>query len=272
MKIGVISDLHIDLNSKMLPPGESYDHLLARLLYREEIDLLLLAGDIASDYRESIRFLDQLHDHRVAKIFFVPGNHDFWSLRNKEEDTCYIYERFKEREDSLVGRPYSLNGEWALVGNPGWYDYGFGSSRYTQEEFARKKLAVGGWNDRLYVHWPRTDQETAALMLEELKDDMQKSGGKKMILMTHVVTHPDFVVPLPHKIYDYYNAFLGSSSYQELYRQFPVVHSVMGHVHFRKNIQEEAVNYYCRCLGNWRHWYTDDPELELAYTLDSFVV
>lgn len=272
MKIGVISDLHIDMNERKLSPRESYDKLLAEILYHNEVDTLLLAGDISSDYHDSIKFLDKLKSHNVSKTYFVPGNHDFWSIRNKATDTNRIYETFKDREDSVVGRPIELTNQHSLVANPGWYDYGFASDKYTQKEFAEKKLSVGGWNDRLYVHWEGSDKEVASNMLHQIEQDIEAVNGKDIILMTHVATHDQFVVPLPNKIYDYYNAYLGSKSYMELYDKYPITHSIMGHVHFRKTLQEGGTTYYCACLGNGRHWYHDDPRIELAYTLETFII
>lgn len=272
MKIGVISDLHIDSNQKKLKRGDSYDVLLAQLLYNNEVDLLLLAGDITSDYRESIIFLDKMKQHNVGSLLFVPGNHDFWSINNKETDTEKIYQIFCDREDSPVGKPFFINEDIAVVGNPGWYDYGFASDKYTIEEFEQKKLKVGGWNDRLYVHWNDSDQHVASRMLDQIKADLQLIGNRNAILMTHVVTNPQFTVPLPHRIYDYYNAFLGSKSYMTLYENYPITHSVMGHVHFRKSLKENDIQYYCNCLGSGRYWWTDDPLTEMSYTLETFQI
>ena len=272
MKIGVLSDIHIDMNDRKLAAGQKYDMLLAELLYNNEIDILLLAGDISSDYRDSLTFLNQMAKHNVSKTLFVPGNHDFWSIHNGEEDTEKIKQIFQDRDDSPVGKPLLLNDKIAIVGNPGWYDFGFGSKKYTEEEFENKKLKVGGWNDRLYVHWNKTDPEVSHQMLKEIKQDIESVGNRDIILMTHVVTHPQFVVPLPNRVYDYYDAFLGAKSYMKLYEEYPITHSIMGHVHFRRTLWEDGIRYYCACLGNGKHWYTDDPYTELSYTLETFLV
>jgi putative phosphoesterase len=182
VKIGVLSDLHIDSNAKRLAPGQTYDHLLAELLYNQEIDLLLLAGDVSSDYHDTFAFLDRMRDHNVSKIQFVPGNHDFWSIRNHEENTDRIYQLFKQRDENPVGNPFLIGDEWAVVGNPGWYDYGFASDSYTIEEFSRKKLKVGGWNDRRYVHWENDDRTVAAEMQAELENDLRRVSNRKIIM------------------------------------------------------------------------------------------
>ena len=35
--------------------------------------------------------------------------------------------------------------------------------------------------------------------------------------MTHIVTHRKFAVPMPHRIFDYFNAFIGTSDFDEIY-------------------------------------------------------
>lgn len=272
VKFAVLSDLHIDINERKLAPGQSYDRLLADYLYNHEIDALLLAGDISSDYQDSLAFLDKLKEHHVSNVFFVPGNHDYWSIRNKEMNTEKMNRIFMDRDESLVGKPLSIGNDFAIVANPGWYDFGFASDKYTVEDFEAKKLRVGGWNDRLYVHWNKTDIQVAEEMLQQIETDIQTVPDRQIILMTHIVTHPHFTVPLPHRIYDYYNAFLGSKSYQTLYDQYPITKSIMGHVHFRKVLHEGDTTYYCACLGNGRHWWTDDPLTELAYTIETFTI
>lgn len=271
MKIGVLSDLHIDTNRKKLKENETYAGILIKQIKHQKIDVLLLAGDISSDYLESQNFLDEVTQKSGIPILFVPGNHDFWSIKNGETDTKKIYQFFKNQPNNLVDQPYILNDDWAIVGNPGWYDYGYGDqSKYTEEEFNEMKLRFGVWQDKRYVHWGKENKQVAQWMLGQLESDLQSVGERKIILMTHVVTHPRFVVPLPHKIYDYFNAFLGSSSYEKLYQKYPIAYSVMGHVHFRKTLVDNQINYICACLGGSKHWLTKDPEAEIVNALLTF--
>src|SRR5699024_9073496 len=98
----------------------------------------------------------------------------------------------------------------------------------------RMKYRIGAWNDKYYVHWQEENQAVSQWMLSKIEKDLQSIGNRKVILMTHVVTHPEFVVPLPNRVYNYFNAFLGSRSYETLYQNYPIAYSIMGHVHFRK--------------------------------------
>lgn len=271
MKIGVLSDLHIDTNKKKLNGTETFANIIVKQINHQHIDVLLIAGDISSDYLVSQQFIDEVTDKSGIPILFVPGNHDFWSLRNGETDTKKIYQFFENQPDSLLNKPYILNDEWAVVGNGGWYDYGYANQeKYTKSEFDDMKLRVGVWQDKRYVHWGKGNKQVAQWMLDKLEADLQSIGDRKVILMTHVVTHPKFVVSLPHKIYDYFNAFLGSSSYEKLYQKYPIAYSVMGHVHFRKTLVDNQINYICACLGGSKHWLTKDPEAEIVNALLTF--
>lgn len=273
MKIGVLSDMHIDTNAKHLAPGERFAEILNKQIKERKIELFLMAGDISSDYRESEAFLDELELLSGIPVLFVPGNHDFWSKKNGETDTQKIYAIFKDRKDSVLENPYLINDEWAVVGNSGWYDHSYADTeKYTEQSLRKMRLGLGSWQDIRYCHWGAENKAVAQWMLEKIEEDMLKIGDRKVILMTHIVTHPDFIVPLPNKIYDYFNAFLGSSSYEVLYDTYPIHYSIMGHVHFRQTLRENGVQYICACLGNKRSWRTKSVENEIIQALQTFEI
>lgn len=269
MKIGMISDLHIDINEKALNVGETVDLLLTQLIKEKQIETLLIAGDISNNYRTSQQFIENVERLSNIKVFFVPGNHDYWSKEHQVKDTNEVDAFFQSKEQSLVGHPVHLNHEWAIVGSPGWYDYGYGDhEKYSIEQFDKKKYKFASWNDRHYVDWGQSDQEISRQMLNQLRQDISSVGNKQIIMMTHVVTHPEFVVPLPHRIYDYANAFLGAKSYESLYEEYPKIkYSLMGHVHFRKTFQDDHTTYIAACLGNKRHWSVKDVKTQLGKTI-----
>ncbi len=37
------------------------------------------------------------------------------------------------------------------------------------------------------------------IVVEQVKKDILEVGNRRVILVTHVVTHPDFIVPMPHR-------------------------------------------------------------------------
>ncbi len=36
---------------------------------------------------------------------------------------------------------------------------------------------------------------------------------------------------MPHRIFDYFNAFIGTSDFDQIYQQYDIRYSIMGHVH-----------------------------------------
>lgn len=79
MRILALSDIHVDQAENL-----AWLMQLSRDDYRE--DVLLLAGDVSHD---ATRFADALSmlRQRFAQVFFVPGNHDLWLMRQEAGDS-----------------------------------------------------------------------------------------------------------------------------------------------------------------------------------------
>lgn len=273
MKIGVISDLHMDRNNQRMGIDHDYAKILSQIARYRQLDLLLIAGDVSNDYRLSQDFLKALQDEWGKAICFVAGNHEFWQEETSSLHAEDIFDFYLQQDENLVGRPYHINDEWAVCGSPSWYDYGYGDQkRFTLADFQRKTYRFAEWNDRRFVYWSADDRAISQWMKDQLQADLQAVGDKKIILMTHVATHPRFVVPLPHKLYDYVNAFLGAKSYEDLWRQDDrVKYNIMGHVHWRLRLADQGVNHIMSCLGNRKRWLNKtDPYTEIENTLISF--
>ena len=69
MKVGIISDLHIDHNVAF--DFEEY-------LSRNYLDALILAGDTSSDPEQTVELVDYL-SAKNKQILLVLGNHDYYS-------------------------------------------------------------------------------------------------------------------------------------------------------------------------------------------------
>lgn len=274
MKIGLLSDLHIDSNNRRLEKNYLYAPMLASLIEQRQIELMLIAGDISSDYRLSQDFLKALQDEAGIPVYFVPGNHEFWQKTESSQRAEDIFEFFLQQEENLVGQPRIIKEGWALVGSPSWYDYGYGDhDKFSIEEFERGKYRYAKWNDKKYVNWGQSDQEVSQWMKDLLEEDLKCVQNYNIIMMTHVATHPRFVVPLPHKLYDYMNAYLGARSYESLYHDFPVRYNIMGHVHWNQNIYSKGVHHLMACLGNRKQWLNKtDPLAEMENRLLSFQI
>ncbi|WP_197073662.1 hypothetical protein NYE80_07795 [Paenibacillus sp. FSL H7-0357] len=106
---------------------------------------------------------------------------------------------------------------------------------------------------------------------ECLERELEQYQGKNIIIVTHMLTHPFFKVPLPNKRWEYFNAFLGSTEYLNLCRKYKVRYSIMGHVHYRKQHRDQGTEFICACLGNRNEWKTSDTGTEIAMTSVVFV-
>jgi len=265
MKLGVISDLHVDVN-KAYPIAE----LLAQQATQQQLDILLLAGDISNDYTTTLAFLDRMAALCNIPCRFVPGNHDLWQQGDEYPDTAALYRLYAQHPACLAGRNVPLGGDWVVVGETGWYDYSFGGAAYTPQQFARRALGGRTWQDSLFTNWGQPDAQVHEAMLQSLTEKLKQTQGKKQIAVTHMVTAPQFTVPTERENWAYFNAFLGSSAYGQLYRQAGVRVSIMGHVHYRKQVTEGETTYLCSCLNYFSEWQSRDPAKEVAEALAVF--
>ena len=93
------------------------------------------------------------------------------------------------------------------------------------------------------------DDRVLSKEAKQIQEDLDQVKDKHIILMTHIVTHPKFIVPMPHRIFDFFNAYIGTKDFDEFYSTYSIRYSIMGHVHFRKMINENGITYICPRLG-----------------------
>ncbi len=262
MKIGIISDLHIDIN-QAFPVGT----LLADAARRKELSCLAIAGDISNDSAETLKFIEELSSRCGIPVYFVPGNHDFWSANGNEAETWRIWEQYRAHPACLSDKQIALNEDWVLLGEPGWYDYSFGNPRFSRADFELKKQYGRTWQDSLHVNWGRPDIEVHQRMLNRLEESLLAAQGKQVVALIHMVGKKEFTVPESWPQWDYFNAFLGSKDYGELLERFAVRYAAMGHVHFRHTVQSGDTTYFCTCLNYHTQWRSGDPAEEIEQTL-----
>ena len=259
MRIGAISDIHLDVN-------EAYPviHAICNRIKTEKLDALLIAGDISNSYHTSIPSLDRLREEAGIPVCFVPGNHDMWDKEGEFGDARKIYEIYASRSDCLCGKIIDLNEECAVIGNIGWYDYTFGTAAYSEEEYRKKEHNERVWQDSIMVNWHQSDKDFHKEILQDLEEKIAACKGKKITVVTHMVGVPEFKVPAERPDWDYFNAFLGSREYGELFEKYKVDYSIMGHVHYRKKLLKNGVDYRCVCLNYHTEWLSGDLDQEVG--------
>lgn len=267
MKIGVISDLHIDRHSHLMP--KAYITTLCDVVKQRDIEMLIIAGDISNHYQRSYQFIKQLEANSEISVVFIPGNHDFW-IDETDQSSAEILEFYQSKAECLIGNPHIINDSWAIVGHTGWYDYSYADSRFSRYEIERGQHYGATWQDKVRTDWSISDQQLSINAAKRVESDIKKVGNRQIILVTHVVTHPQFVVPTPHRIFDFFNAFIGTHDFDQIYENYPIRYSIMGHVHFRKKLYEHGIHYICPCLGYQRQWRTQDIVKEMNDALVEF--
>ena len=128
MKIGIVSDLHLDFFVELGNPKKLEKQL--ETIITEKIDVLVIAGDI-SHYNSQTFELCRLVNERGVKVVLVVGNHDHYIV-SREQLIKYpqflsrfqdLKERFQKLPDShlLDGTTVTIDGI-TFGGACGWYD------------------------------------------------------------------------------------------------------------------------------------------------------
>jgi len=258
MKIGVISDIHIDVN-------KDYQVLetLAEAIRQKELHCLVIAGDVSNNADMTIDFIQKLSAGSERPVYFIPGNHDIWEQYAQQRDAGSLYEKFRRHPLCLLDTPVLLEKDWVLIGETGWYDYSFGDPQFTQGDFEKKSVNGKEWLTSTYVDWHQNDKDVHLEMLARLEAQLQHFKDKKIIAVTHMITDQYFTVPQSRENWDYFNAFLGSADYGTLFEKYGVRYSLMGHVHFRKRLAQNGVSYICSCLNYHSEWQSKSLEAEI---------
>lgn len=262
MKMGVISDIHADINGAY-PLLEA----LRAKLEREGADCLVIAGDISNHYTSTLRFVEELAQRVGKSVYFVPGNHDLWDQAGECRDTRSIYERYSRHPGCLVDKTVDLGAGWILTGETGWYDYSLGDPRYCARDFEERQKGGRVWQDSLHVHWHAPDRDVHRAMLHRLRERLA-DREKKYIAVTHMIPNALFSVSSGTEDWDYFNAFLGSREYGKAFMRAGVRYALFGHVHYRKQLKEDGVHYICPCLNYHTQWKSD----ALAHEIDEALV
>ncbi|OLO42910.1 hypothetical protein BTR23_01625 [Alkalihalophilus pseudofirmus] len=268
MKLGFIADLHLDINEKR-KRGDVLDVFLEEIA-KQQLEAICIGGDISNDYKETLATIEKVERELNIPCYFVAGNHDLWNLHYPGKRTWDIYNDLKTHQRNLANGPQLLNDKWVLIGDIGWYDFSFGNyAKYQVNDFKNMKMKGSTWQDKEYTDWATHSIDIHQYFMERFQEQLLRCRNKNIIFCTHVVSHHLFTVPTPHRIWDYFNAFLGSKDYEQLVSNYNVRYALCGHVHFRKKVKMKETEYICSSLGyanQWRYKNTKD-EIQHALTV-----
>ena len=261
LKIGILSDLHVDLEG--IDPQSVLSGLVSAI--KENcVQVMIVAGDVANDFEITLEFMQSLENASGARCLFVPGNHDIWNEKHPDKTAWEIYHALEEFPGNLALGPVELNGRWVVIGDLGWYDYSFGSRKYTTAEYNRMKIGNRLWQDKVKAVWNKPTLEMHRYFYRKLEKQLEAYEKKNIILVTHVLPLLEFTVQPPDRMWDYLNAFLGSSQYGELALKYAAAYSISGHVHYRREVKHENTTFICNCLNYASQWQeNNDPATEV---------
>ena len=113
MRVGLISDLHIDIN-KDYPIVE----LTAETAAEQMTDVSVIAGDISETQNQTLQAIERLQSLCEFPVYYVPGNHDMWNKNCPECTTEEIDRIYREDLRCLSGKPVILR---RMAGNWPWW-------------------------------------------------------------------------------------------------------------------------------------------------------
>ena len=270
MKLGILSDLHVDLKDS---DPEKLLQGLVEAVAENGVETIIIAGDVANDYTVTLKFLDRIEEKAGVRCLFVPGNHDIWNEKHPDKTAWDTYRELENFSGNLSAGPIELGDQWVVIGDLGWYDYSFGSSEYTIADFDRMKFKGRLWQDKIKAVWDTSTLEMHRHFHRKIEKQLKASRHKKIIMVTHVLPIVDFTVQPPDKMWNYLNAFLGSRQYGELALKYGVDFSISGHVHYRRMKRYNSTTFICNCLNYASQWIdNDDPVLEIKRAIKTIEI
>lgn len=254
MKTAVLSDIHVDIN-RDYPVAQEF----ARYIKEQGARLAIIAGDVSESQQETLDTLNTIEQLSGARVLFVPGNHDLWGPKGDPDQIGAIYSRYAQDEHCLCGRDVVL-GDTVVIGDVGWYDYSFGSGRYSFEEFEKMSLAAAPGRIPCATPGPATTWAAPSGCSPAGGPHGRLPGEEAGACHPHAAHQGVHRAPGDGQLVLLQRLF-GHRRLGELYRRYPVEVAICGHVHYRKTLEKDGITWMCRCLNyhsEWRPEYGGD--------------
>lgn len=265
MRIFAISDLHVDHER-----NQRWLSRLSKVDYRE--DALVVAGDVSHRLDRVAAALGGLRE-RFARVFFVPGNHDLWLLREDDVDSLAKFYRLRELCDGLevemdpavLAGPDGLD-EVRVVPLLSWYtrpEEGPGTL-YVRKRGEDRSLSM--WVDSWAVRWPDFGGgiTPSAYFLGRNEPGLISAAAVPAVTFSHFLPRRELMFPTPAELWAWRGPFVdpmpefnfsmvaGTVALdRQLRRAGSVVH-VYGHQHRNRRLDIGGVRYLSYGLGSPR--------------------
>ena len=258
MKLFAISDLHLHYE-------ENRNAVSAIGNYPD--DWLILGGDIG-ERGADLRYVLDIVTKRFAKIFWVPGNHELWTLPKNEEEGKgeakyqHLVSICREYGVHTPEDPYVLwtgDGPQTIIAPLfNLYDYSFRPDHVPTDKalsWAREEGLL--CNDEVLLQpephanitaWCEDRLKYSEQRLEEAQAEHPEAG---FVLINHF--------PLLHEHVRLwriprFSIWCGTRKTADWHTRFPVRAVVYGHLHMRSTDYADGVRFEEVSLGYPRHW------------------
>jgi len=256
MKLYAISDLH-------LANRVNFEALEALPVYPE--DWIILAGDIG-ELEDHLRVALILLRRRFRKIFWVPGNHDLWSLPpgpmqlkgdaryRRLVSICREYGVLTPEDPYVIwesqGEKYKIVPMFLL------YDYSFRPIEIPQEkavEWAAESGVVCTDEELLYPNPYTTRIAWCEARCRYTEERLIKESADQipMVLINHFPLRRDMA---EIRRFPRFSVWCGTHKTEYWHTQFPVSVVVYGHMHMRGTHFRDGVRFEEVSLGYPRDW------------------
>lgn len=264
MKIGFLSDIHLD-DAALVLPHVNVETVLIDFLKESSLHTLVISGDISSNWQDSIGICDLIQQETGIRVFAVPGNHDIW-LNTKE--SLLALEKFKKHPSFLINQFVELNEEWSLYGGMGWYDYSFRLDGFNVDEVAMRKKDF--WPDSSFIDLGESDISFFEKQLNIWENSFKNKPIKNIVFSQHFVPRREFLDFKEDRFqWNFCNAYIGSSRINDFFLKHPEIKTApFGHSHTRFGSNHlDGIDFLCNPVGYFHEWKTDDFLSELKACL-----
>lgn len=234
MKIHAISDIHVDYQ-------ENWEWVsnISRFDYQD--DILILAGDI-TDETLLIKKVFRILKKSFKEVFFVPGNHDLWTIRNEAADSLTRFETLlKLSKDYGIRTTPMVKKDISIIPLFAWYDYSFAS-------ISGELYKI--WRDFIACKWPDGyDENKITRHFLSLNEPVPIIKNKYIISFSHFLPRIDLMPSfIPYEKRMLYPVF-GSSRLEKQIRQLGSHLHVYGHSHFNLQVKKDNTLYINNAFG-----------------------
>ncbi|GCE22304.1 metallophosphoesterase family protein [Dictyobacter kobayashii] len=256
MKLYAISDLHLAVPANRLA--------LAALPYYLE-DWLIVAGDVG-EAEDQLHYALSILTRRFAKVIWVPGNHDLWTLPGGNASKLQGDEKYRLlvnicRSYGVITPedPYPL---WPGSSKPTvlaplflLYDYSFRPDNVPEAQavaWAEETDVV--CTDEFILHptpYPSRIAWCHARVAYTEKRLALIPSSHSIVLINHFPLRQEFV---RLKRIPRFSLWCGTRKTEDWHTRFPISVVVYGHIHFRATDYRDGVRFEEVSLGYQRDW------------------